>query len=61
MKYALGQAVAITASGETGTVVGRSEYSNAEPSYLIRYRSGDGRAVEAWWTESALESSPSPA
>ena len=46
--------VKIFASGETGEVIGRSEYTYAENSYLVRYKSGDGRAVENWWTESAL-------
>lgn len=54
-KFQLGQQVAITASGEQGTVVGRAEYTNSSNSYYVRYRSADGRAVEAWWTEDALQ------
>jgi hypothetical protein len=55
-KFELKQLVNISESGESGSVIGRAEYS-ATPlnSYLIRYKSGDGRAVEAWWTEDALE------
>ena len=46
--------VSITASGETGEIVARAEYAHAEPSYLVRYTAADGRATEAWWTETAL-------
>ena len=55
MKFNLDQAVTISASGETGQVIGRAEYTHAEPSYLIRYKGADGRAVEIWWTESSLK------
>lgn len=37
-----------------GKVIGRAEYEAREPSYLLRYLDADGRATEAWWTESAL-------
>ncbi len=53
-KFSLGGKVTITASGETGEVIGRAEYSNAEDGYLVRYKAGDGRATESWWSESAL-------
>lgn len=53
-KFGLRQHLKIDASGETGEVIGRADYSYSECSYLLRYRAGDGRAVEAWWTESAL-------
>lgn len=53
-KFRLGDEVAIAASGETGEVIGRAEYSNAEDGYLVRYKAGDGRATESWWGESAL-------
>lgn len=55
MKIELKQNVTIVASGEQGEVIGRAEYTIAEPSYLVRYKSADGRAVEAWWAEDALE------
>ena len=45
----------ITASGESGEIVGRAEYVNADNSYHIRYKAADGRAVTDWWTEGALE------
>ena len=54
-KYKLGQGVKIAVSGETGTVIGRAEYADSKPNYLIRYAAGDGRAVESWWAASALE------
>lgn len=54
-KFNLKQQVSIIASGEVGEIVGRAEYTTAEPTYLIRYKSTDGRAVENWWTESAIE------
>jgi hypothetical protein len=54
-KFNLGDKVAIAASGETGEVHGRAEYSNAESSYFVRYKAADGRATEAWWQEGALQ------
>ena len=53
-KFMLGEQATITASGEGGEIIGRAQYKAAENSYLLRYRAGDGRAVEAWWCESAL-------
>lgn len=52
--FELGQMVKIEDSNEIGKVTGRAEYQNAENSYYLRYKAGDGRAVEAWWPESAL-------
>jgi hypothetical protein len=57
-EFALEADVSIITSGEAGTVVGRLEYLNGENSYLVRYKAADGRAVEAWWNESALEETP---
>lgn len=55
MKFELKQNVEITASGESGEIIGRAEYAyNIEPSYLLRYKCADGRAVETWWAESAI-------
>jgi hypothetical protein len=56
-KFELGEEVTITASGESGLVIGSAFYLHAEPSFLIRYKCADGRAVESWWTEQALEKS----
>ncbi|WP_198343486.1 hypothetical protein [Burkholderia ubonensis] len=53
-KFEFGNSVTITASGETGKVIGRAEYTTSENTYLVRYCSADGRAVENWWGESAL-------
>lgn len=55
VKYELNQIVVLSQSKEQGVVVGRAEYAAAEPSYLIRYKAADGRQVEAWWGESALQ------
>lgn len=54
MKHELESTVTIIASGETGEVIGRAEYSHSENQYQVRYKSADGRAVESWWAESAL-------
>jgi len=53
-KFELGDRVVIAASGEAGTVIGQACYTFSETSYLLRYKSADGRAVEAWWVENAL-------
>ena len=52
--YALGDSVKIKHSKESGTIIGRAEYPHSECTYLIRYQAADGRAVEAWWNESAI-------
>lgn len=54
-KFALNATVTIQVSGEQGAVIGRAEYTTYENSYLVRYKSADGRAVEAWWNEDALQ------
>lgn len=61
MCFELGQELCITASGERGIVVGRAEYLDSLPTYLLRYRSADGPAVEQWWNQSALEAAGLPA
>jgi hypothetical protein len=52
--FDLEQHAAIIMSGEVGIIVGRAQYTQGENSYLLRYKAADGRAVEAWWPESAL-------
>ena len=52
--FALNDQVVIVASGEAGVVIGRAEYTTAEPSYQLRYRTAEGRAVEQWWSQDAL-------
>jgi len=54
-KFELNASVRITTSGELGIVIGRAEFAADETSYKVRYCAADGRAVEAWWGESALE------
>jgi len=39
---------------ERGIVVGRLEYDSGSRQYLVRYKSGAGSQVEAWWDEDAL-------
>ena len=56
-QFELKQPVSITASGESGEVLARAEYTSSENSYYLRYRAADGRATEAWWSESALTAS----
>jgi hypothetical protein len=53
--HPIGAQVRISCSDEAGIVIARAEFDTAEDSYLIRYRAADGRAVEAWWTSSALQ------
>ena len=53
-KFELKQTVTIAASGEQGEVVARAEYATGENNYYLRYKAADGRATEAWWSESAL-------
>jgi hypothetical protein len=52
--FKLGDEVAIEDSGERGEIIGRAHYLDTNPTYLLRYRAGDGRCVEQWWAESAL-------
>jgi hypothetical protein len=53
--FDLNQRVALTESDEAGYVIGRAEYTNQSNSYLVRYTAADGRQVEAWWAEDALD------
>jgi hypothetical protein len=59
-KFELTSPVMVQVSGEAGEVIGRAQYTAMENQYWVRYKAADGRAVEAWWAESALVSS-SPA
>jgi hypothetical protein len=54
-KFRLKRKVAISASGETGEVIGQAHFANAEDSFLVRYKAGDDQVVERWWTEQAIE------
>lgn len=53
-KFDMPGLIRIECSGEEGEVIGRAEYASGEDQYLVRYKAGDGRAVESWWAESAL-------
>jgi len=53
-QFQLGDEVSIAVSGERGSIVARAEYATGVRSYLVRYKAGDGRAVENWWHEDAL-------
>lgn len=53
--FRLGAEVVIRASGEAGQVIGRAQYTNSANCYFVRYCSADGRAVEQWWSEEALD------
>lgn len=52
--FSLGDKVTILASEEKGAIIGRAEYTNETPQYLVRYRAADGRATELWWHGDAL-------
>jgi hypothetical protein len=54
-KFELGQKVKLSLSGEEGFVTGRAQYEASENSYYVRYVNADGRQVECWWGEKALE------
>lgn len=54
-KFEMGQRVKLVESDKRGVIVGRAEYSNRPPQYLIRYKAGDGRMVENWWLGGDME------
>jgi hypothetical protein len=54
-KFSMGDPVSLKVSGEVGQVIGRAHFAASENSYFVRYCGADGRAVEAWWGESALD------
>jgi len=51
----IGTIVKIKVSGESGEIIGRAQYRSGVDQYLIRYKCGDGRAVESWWQIDAIE------
>ena len=55
MKFELKQVVRLVDSRDAGVVVGRAEYVNANPGYLIRFVGADGRQRKEWWDESEIE------
>ena len=54
-EFELNQEVSLRCSGEQGSVIGRAEYTECEPSYFVRYKAADGGACLAWWSASALQ------
>lgn len=52
--YPLGANVEVS-DFERGVIIGRAQYTNSNPIYLIRYMTGDGRKVEQWWSEDAIK------
>lgn len=54
-KHKLKAQVRLVDSGEVGTVIGRAESIDGKPQYSIRYMAADGRQVESWWADSAIE------
>lgn len=55
-KFKLNQYVEISVGTEAGFVVGRAEYVNKSPDYLIRLRALDGRQVDSWMPERVIQS-----
>ncbi len=53
-KFKLGDKVRLVLSDEVGTIEGRGEFTNSDNQYLVRYKAGDNRLTEAWWTETAI-------
>lgn len=51
-KFKLGENVQLALSKEKGVIVGRAEYSDSVPGYLIRYVAADGRQTECWFKAS---------
>lgn len=39
---------------EIGVVIGRSQYTNCNPQYLVRDVAADGRQIEEWLSEDAI-------
>lgn len=57
-KFQLGQTVKLAMSDEQGVIRSRAEHVTGEPNYYLLYKAADGRQVEGWWTETALEYLP---
>lgn len=53
--FKLEDKVKLSESNEGGKIIGRAQYTYAIPAYLVRYVGGDGRQVENWISEDALE------
>lgn len=53
-KFEVGSTVTIQVADQEASIIGRAEYANSEPQYLLRYAAPTG-ATETWWGESALK------
>jgi hypothetical protein len=42
-------------SGDTGKIVGRAEYLDQKPQYLVRYVDGSCNLTEKWWPATAIQ------
>lgn len=47
-KHKLGADVSLILSTERGQIIGRAEYTDQVPSYLVRYVNAQGVQTEAW-------------
>lgn len=59
MKYKLNQKIKLALTEEQGIVIGIADYAESEEvgtRYYVRYKAGDGRQVEEWFTDGALRS-----
>lgn len=58
--FALTTLVAMDPPIEAGKVIARSEYleHGVPPQYMVRYRAGDGRQTEAWFSDASIEFDP---
>lgn len=52
--FKLKEKVKFAMSGEAGEVIGRAQFTYANPEYRVRYLSSDGRQQEDWIPEDAL-------
>lgn len=54
-QHAMGDTVRLVASNATGVIIGRAEYTHANPSYFVRHVDGQGDQVERWYDGEAIE------
>jgi len=54
-KFDLRAKVCLVQSGEEGIVIGRAESIGHVDQYHLRYTASDGRLVEGWWDEGAIQ------
>ena len=55
LHHNLGDTVKLKMSDEHGEVIGIAIYDHTETNYYVRYKAADGRQVQDWWGESAIE------